>query len=146
MNTPEKQRIAARAYQLLRESDAGAVVLDAGSTTEILADLIASSDFTLKNGADRIIITHALHIAAKLADAEGVGLELVGGRIRKLTWAATGSRPAQHYDQLRPDLALREPARRAIAFLASEDAHFMTGVNLPVDGGLTASNGQPPLS
>ena len=34
----------------------------------------------------------------------------------------------------------------AIAFLASEDAHFITGVNLPVDGGLTASNGQPALS
>ena len=33
-----------------------------------------------------------------------------------------------------------------IAFLASEDAHFVTGVNLPVDGGLNASNGQPPLS
>ncbi len=33
-----------------------------------------------------------------------------------------------------------------IAFLASEDAHFVTGVNLPVDGGLSASNGQPALS
>ncbi|MBD2816212.1 SDR family oxidoreductase [Xenorhabdus sp. Flor] len=31
----------------------------------------------------------------------------------------------------------------AIAFLASEDASFINGVNLPVDGGLTASNGQP---
>lgn len=30
-----------------------------------------------------------------------------------------------------------------IAFLASEDARFITGVNLPVDGGLSASNGQP---
>jgi len=28
-------------------------------------------------------------------------------------------------------------------FLASEDAGFVTGVNLPVDGGVSASNGQP---
>lgn len=33
-----------------------------------------------------------------------------------------------------------------IAFLASEDACFVTGVNLPVDGGLSASNGQPRLT
>lgn len=31
----------------------------------------------------------------------------------------------------------------AAAFLASEDAGFITGVNLPVDGGVSASNGQP---
>ncbi|MET1027593.1 MAG: SDR family oxidoreductase, partial [Dongiaceae bacterium] len=30
-----------------------------------------------------------------------------------------------------------------IAFLASEDASFVNGVNLPVDGGVSASNGQP---
>lgn len=36
-----------------------------------------------------------------------------------------------------------EDIAAAAAFLASEDASFITGVNLPVDGGVSASNGQP---
>jgi meso-butanediol dehydrogenase/(S,S)-butanediol dehydrogenase/diacetyl reductase len=35
-----------------------------------------------------------------------------------------------------------EEIASVIAFLASEDASFVNGVNLPVDGGVTASNGQ----
>jgi meso-butanediol dehydrogenase/(S,S)-butanediol dehydrogenase/diacetyl reductase len=38
-----------------------------------------------------------------------------------------------------------EEVAAVIAFLASEDASFVNGVNLPVDGGLMASNGQPPM-
>jgi meso-butanediol dehydrogenase/(S,S)-butanediol dehydrogenase/diacetyl reductase len=33
-----------------------------------------------------------------------------------------------------------------VLFLASDDAVFVTGVNLPVDGGVSASNGQPNFS
>ena len=40
-----------------------------------------------------------------------------------------------------------EPADIAgvVAFLASDDAAFINGVNLPVDGGVMASNGQPAM-
>ena len=55
-------------------------------------------------------------------------------------------------DELMAKFADRMPTGRAaepedigdvIAFLASDDARFVNGVNLPVDGGLSASNGQP---
>jgi meso-butanediol dehydrogenase / (S,S)-butanediol dehydrogenase / diacetyl reductase len=39
--------------------------------------------------------------------------------------------------------ATPEEVAGVIAFLASEDALFINGVNLPIDGGLDASNGQP---
>lgn len=38
-----------------------------------------------------------------------------------------------------------EEVADVIAFLASRDARFVNGVNLPVDGGVSASNGQPDL-
>ena len=39
-----------------------------------------------------------------------------------------------------------EEIASVIAFLASDDARFVSGVILPVDGGLSASNGQPDFS
>jgi meso-butanediol dehydrogenase/(S,S)-butanediol dehydrogenase/diacetyl reductase len=40
-------------------------------------------------------------------------------------------------------IARPEEIASVIAFLASDEASFVNGVNLPVDGGLSASNGQP---
>jgi meso-butanediol dehydrogenase / (S,S)-butanediol dehydrogenase / diacetyl reductase len=50
-------------------------------------------------------------------------------------------------DKVRERIPLGRPAMpediaAVITFLASDDASFVTGVNLPVDGGVTASNGQ----
>lgn len=39
-----------------------------------------------------------------------------------------------------------EDVAGVIAFLASDDARFVSGVNLPVDGGLMASNGQADMA
>lgn len=43
-------------------------------------------------------------------------------------------------------IAEAEEVAAAILFLASDDASFITGVTLPVDGGVTAGNGQPNLA
>ena len=43
-------------------------------------------------------------------------------------------------------IGLPEDVAKVILFLASDDAGFVTGVNLPVDGGLSASNGQPDMT
>jgi meso-butanediol dehydrogenase/(S,S)-butanediol dehydrogenase/diacetyl reductase len=36
-----------------------------------------------------------------------------------------------------------EEVAAVITFLASDDASFVTGANIAVDGGVSASNGQP---
>lgn len=68
-----------------------------------------------------------------------------------LTWSDLTADMAKD-EQLMAKFADRIPMGRAaepeevadvIAFLASHDARFVNGVNLPVDGGLHASNGQP---
>lgn len=55
---------------------------------------------------------------------------------------------SRQYSDRIPLGRVAEPAdiAAAIAFLASDDAAFISGVNLPVDGGLTAWTAQPNIS
>ncbi|WP_299906640.1 SDR family oxidoreductase [uncultured Paracoccus sp.] len=88
---------------------------------------------------------------------QGLALDLgaEGIRVNAVAPATTNTRLAAPLHEIAPAMALlnsRIPMGRlvepeevasVIAFLAGPDAAFVNGVILPVDGGLSASNGQP---
>lgn len=103
--SPAKRRIAAAAVRLLDAEEAVTVALDAGTTVEAVADELSAWRAT-DPGQSLQVLTHALHVAGRLADHPDIELDLVGGAVRKLTWAAAGARTAGHYADHRVDLAI----------------------------------------
>jgi len=82
--------------------------------------------------------------------ADGVRVNAVCPTITPTTEAGDFTDDAVRMARLLERIPLGRIARPSdiaavITFLASDDARFVTGVNLPVDGGLTASNGQPDM-
>jgi meso-butanediol dehydrogenase/(S,S)-butanediol dehydrogenase/diacetyl reductase len=61
--------------------------------------------------------------------------------------AATYAEMIERFNERRALAGFSTPAdiAAAVSFLASEDARFITGTILPVDGGITAGSGQPSL-
>ncbi|WP_274559553.1 DeoR/GlpR family DNA-binding transcription regulator [Streptomyces spiramyceticus] len=92
----EKDRIARAALAELPAQ--GSVVLDAGSTIGRLA-----ADVPLESGLT--VVTHALPVAARLADHPGIDLHLVGGRVRHRTRAAVDAWALRAYGEIRADVA-----------------------------------------
>ncbi|WP_430387852.1 SDR family NAD(P)-dependent oxidoreductase [Blastomonas fulva] len=81
---------------------------------------------------------------------EGVRFNAVNPSVIRTAMTADVIENKTVYDNLMQRIPLGrvgEPdeVAAAMAFLASDDARFITGVNLPIDGGVGASNGQPPL-
>lgn len=116
----EKVRIAEAALALIPEHPTGSILIDAGSTTEALADLLAQR--RTNSGTDElVIITHALPIAGKLSNNPGISLQLLGGRVRGLTQAAVGQATVEAASRLRPDTA----------FVGANGIHADFGLSTP---------------
>lgn len=106
----EKARIAAAALDELPTD--GSVILDAGTTTGRLAA-------TFPLDAELTVVTHALPLAARLADHPAIDLHLVGGRVRHRTRVAVDAWALRTYREINAD----------VLFLATN--------GFSADGGLT---------
>ncbi|MEC4015289.1 DeoR/GlpR family DNA-binding transcription regulator [Streptomyces sp. H27-D2] len=91
----EKDRIAHAALGEL--PTAGSVIIDAGTTAARL-----TAAFPLE--ADLTVVTHALPVAARLADHPGIALHLVGGRVRHRTRAAVDAWALRGYGEINADV------------------------------------------
>jgi len=93
--TDEKDRIAQAALDELPTE--ASVLLDAGSTTARLAAAVPMD-------AALTVVTHALPLAARLADHPGIDLHIVGGRVRHRTRAAVDAWALRTYGEINADL------------------------------------------
>ncbi len=95
-NTELKERIAKAAIDQL--PDGGSIIIDAGTTTVRFAEVLpADRQFT--------VVTHALPIAAMLAERPNITLLLVGGQVRQGTLAAVGNWAQNGYRGVLADVA-----------------------------------------
>jgi DeoR family fructose operon transcriptional repressor len=123
---PEKIRIAEAALALIPQGRAGSILIDAGSTTEALAELLsartaATAAATSPSDVELVVITHALPIAAKLSGEPGIAVHLLGGKVRGITQAAVGQSTVEAARRIRPD----------IAFIGTNGIHAAFGLSTP---------------
>lgn len=94
----EKRRIAHAALSLLPSRPGGTVLLDAGTTTARLAEILAP-------GALSTVVTNSTPIASALATRQVADIQLLGGRVRGLTQATVGAPTVEALRDLRVDVA-----------------------------------------
>ena len=111
-----------------------------------VAGLGGDPGMTAYNAAKGAVVNLTRSLAVEFA-ARGVRVNAVAPSLTSTD--ATADIPAEDVAEFLRRIPMgraAEPAEVAdvIAFLAGPDARFVTGVVLPIDGGLRASSGQPP--
>lgn len=104
-HSAQKRHIAQAALRFLPPAPGGSIILDAGSTTEAFADLLALEATAGPAAENRHLITNALPVAAKLSGIEALDLEVIGGRVRGITGAAVGPATAETLSRRSADVA-----------------------------------------
>ena len=104
-HTTQKSQIARAALEFLPPAPGGSLIIDAGSTTEAFADLVAVEATSGATAGSRYLLTNALPVAAKLSGIETLDLELIGGLVRGITGAAVGPDTVQTLSRRSVDVA-----------------------------------------
>ena len=115
-----KSAIAQEAMQYLPSHEGAAIFLDAGTTTQSVAELIARQS----HASQRSIVTNSLPIALDLSTAGLQDVQLLGGTVRAITQAVVG-----------------DTALRTLALLRADVAFIGTNA-LTVDHGLSTADAQ----
>ncbi|MFF4156194.1 SDR family NAD(P)-dependent oxidoreductase [Streptomyces sp. NPDC001678] len=124
---------AATAYRFGRE---GATVIAVGRTEDKLKHAAAGAP------AGSVIVPRVDH------GHEGVRVNAVHPSLTRTPIAAPLLEIEEAMEAFRQRIPMGRPAEPdevadVIAFLAGHDARFVNGAHIPVDGGLSASSGQP---
>jgi DeoR family fructose operon transcriptional repressor len=93
----QKAKIASAAIDFL-PGTGGSIILDGGTTTAALTELLPTDRRLL-------VVTDAVPIAARLANAPGVTVHMLGGRVRGVTQCAVGEEAIRKLADLRVDVA-----------------------------------------
>jgi DeoR family fructose operon transcriptional repressor len=93
----QKAKIASAALDFLPGME-GSIILDGGTTTAALAELLPTDRRLL-------VVTDAVPLAARLANAPGITVHMLGGRVRGVTQCAVGEEAIRKLTDLRVDVA-----------------------------------------
>jgi len=119
-NADAKARIARAAMTLIPPTFSGAIAIDAGTTTGLLAEQIARW-VPADPRTSLVVVTNSVIVASIVSDNPDVEVQLLGGRVRGITSAAVGATTIAQLSRLRPDLA----------FIGANGLHAEFGLSTP---------------